>query len=312
MTQNRALSLTGDPAHPYVWVTSALKAASKLPADEVIVQVTYSHINHKDRLALDPANKVIPAAAYPRIGGIDLAGVVAVSKHPMWPEGTPVLATGFDIGITRDGGFAEYCQLPIRYLVQLPDHLSAEQAMQMGTAGLTAGAALAEMFRNPRLVAKDSPLLITGGHSDVARIAAGILHHRGFTNVTVNTNHHWPAPSRPLAHAKYAAVLDTVGGDALSHLLPQMMPNGAVLAVGNLGEGRLDTSIFPFILRGVRLIGIDSVHLPISDRAEIWQLLATNLAPQPFPPHTTIPFAELPNALRSQVPTPLTAVQIAH
>lgn len=212
------------------------------------------------------------------MGGIDLAGVVAASNQPVWPVGTAVLATGFDLGVARAGGFAQYVRLPVRYLTQRPAELTAADAMALGTAGLTAAAALTEMFRVTALTDKNAPILITGGHSSVAQIAAASLARRHYANVTVSVAHDWPAPAHALAHAKYAAVLDTVGGDALSVILPQVQPGGMVVAVGNLGQAALTTTVFPFILRGIRLQGIDSVHLAPADRGELWQLLATNLS----------------------------------
>lgn len=309
MATYQALQFTGDSAKPLIWVNKALPAARTLPPDQVLVAVQYSRINHKDRLALNPKNRIIAGNDYPLVGGIDLAGVITASNQPVWPVGTAVIATGFDLGTARDGGFAEFAQVPIQYLTQLPTGLSAQEAMALGTAGLTAAAALTELFRVTALTDKAAPILITGGHSAVGQIAAGILQRRRYTNVTISSAHDWPAPAQALAHAKYAAALDTVGGDALSVILPQIAPGGTVVAVGNLGQAQLTTSIYPFILRGIRLQGIDSVHLLPADRAELWQLLATNLRPTPFPDFPTISFDQLPAALlAANQPSPVIAV----
>jgi putative YhdH/YhfP family quinone oxidoreductase len=269
--------------------------ASDLPAGEVTVRVEWSGVNFKDGLAAREDGRV--ARSYPLVPGIDLAGTVATSEDPAIGVGSAVLANGYDIGTARHGGFAAYARIPAAWAVPLPDGLTARDAMAIGTAGFTAAmsvAALEERGLRPG----DGPVLVTGASGGVGSSAVAILAQRGHEvwAATGKRDEHdrlralgaagiigrdeVTAPGRPLDSARWAGAVDTVGAATLPYVLRTLRNGAAVASSGNASGADLTTTVFPFILRGVALLGMDSANMPIEARRALWGRLATDLRPR--------------------------------
>jgi acrylyl-CoA reductase (NADPH) len=285
-----------------------------LPDGEVEIAVEYSGINYKDALAVTPRGGV--ARSYPLIPGVDAAGVVAVSSSPDFSVGDAVVAHGYDIGTGRHGGYAERARCPADYVVKL-DGLTTEQAAAIGTAGFTAAMSV-NAIRAHEVGPSDGPVLVTGATGGVGSISVDLLAKLGY-QVVASTGKpdlegylrdlgasavigRLPPEGekiRPLSKARWAAVVDCVGGPALAYALSTMNYGGIAAISGLAGSAELPTTVHPFILRGVTLAGIDSVLLRIDKRREIWRQLATELTP----PHlglltSDISVLEVPDALR--------------
>ncbi len=289
-------------------------ASADLPAGEVTVRVEWSSVNYKDGLATIPNGKV--ARISPLIPGIDLAGIVIASDDPEIEVGSPVLAHGYDLGMSRHGGYTEYNRLPSGWIVPLPDGLTARDAMTIGTAGFTAALSIARLEARG-LSPSDGPVLVTGATGGVGRTAVAILLERGYETwastgkpaahqdlVDLGVAGILPRDeviaesSRPLESERWAAAVDCVGGATLPYLLRTLRYGGAVAASGNTGGAAFSTTVFPFILRGVSLIGIDSAALPIAERRSIWERLATDFRPRALGDRVTeVSLDQLPGAL---------------
>jgi acrylyl-CoA reductase (NADPH) len=259
--------------------------SSELGEGDVVVKVAYSSVNYKDALATIPKGQV--ARISPLVPGIDLAGTTA--------DGDEVLAHGYDIGVAHNGGYAEYARLPSEWIVPLPEGMSARQAMAIGTAGFTAALAVARLERHG-VEPGDGPVLVTGATGGVGSTAVSILAARGF-GVTASTGKDAreyleslgaaeivgrddiAGDGKPLGKQRWAACVDSVGGEPLAAILPQMRYGGAVAATGLTAGIKLDLTVMPFILRSVSLLGIDSVACEMDERAEIWRRLADDLRP---------------------------------
>ncbi|NMO03536.1 oxidoreductase [Gordonia sp. TBRC 11910] len=266
-----------------------------LPAGDVTVRVEYSSINYKDGLACLPESPVV--ASYPMVPGIDLAGVVAESNDPRFEVGQEVIAIGRDLGIAHFGGYAEYTRLPAAWLEPLPAGLTLKQAMMLGTAGFTAGLSIQRLEENG-LVPGDGRVLVTGATGGVGSTAVNMLAGLGY-DVSASTGkadeHDYlrslgateilgrdevsAATGAPLEGERWAAGIDPVGGDTLAYLLRTTRYRGSVANCGLTGGPALTTTVLPFILRGVNLLGIDSVQCPPDVRARVWQRLASDLKP---------------------------------
>ena len=266
-----------------------------LPAGEIEVRVAWSSVNYKDGLATITDGKV--ARISPLIPGIDLAGEVIASGDPDVATGTAVLAHGYDLGVARHGGFGAFTRLPSGYVVRLPDGLTGRAAMAVGTAGFTAGmsvAALEERGLRPG----DGPVIVTGASGGVGSVAVAILAARGHevwaatgkldeeTRLRrlgaaglVTRDECTVASPRPLESARWAAAVDTVGAATLPYVLRTLRPGGAVASSGNAGGAELHTTVLPFILRGVALLGMDSANMAIEARRALWARIATDLRP---------------------------------
>ena len=260
------------------------------------VKVEWSSVNYKDALATLADGGV--ARISPLVAGIDLAGeVISVDGATSWKVGDRVLAHGYDIGTGRHGAYAEYCRLPATYVVSLPNSLTTRQAMVIGTAGFTAAQSVHALERHG-LMAEDGPVLVTGATGGVGSTAVGMLARRGYTVVASTGKASEEAflrelgasevidrselaidDGRPLGKERWAAVVDCVGGTTLATALKTTKYGGAVAASGLTGGTALPTAVFPFILRGVSLLGIDSVQLAMHHRQEIWRRCATDLQP---------------------------------
>ena len=232
----------------------------------------------------------------PLIGGIDVAGVVESSADAHFKAGDPVLVTGYDLGVANDGGYAGYVRVPAEWVVPVPNGLSALDAMVIGTAGFTAALSIVEMERNG-LTPASGPVIVTGATGGVGSIAVQCLAARGY-EITALTGKPQEEPylrslgarhilaretlqmgTRALEKASWAGAVDPVGGATLAWLTRTMMPQGCIASSGLTGGTDLQTTVMPFILRGVKLLGIDSVLCPMPTRREVWRRLATDLRP---------------------------------
>ena len=289
-------------------------AAADLPVGEVTVRVDWSSVNYKDALATQPDGRV--ARMNPLVPGIDLAGEVVASDDPAIAAGSAVLAHGYELGVARQGGFAEYNRLPAGWVVPLPEGLSAREAMTIGTAGFTAGLSIARLEARG-LEPSLGPVLVTGASGGVGRMAVAILLDRGYetwastgkeaahddlqalgvSGILPRAEVIAESP-RPLEAERWAAAVDCVGGATLPYLLRTLRYGGAVAASGNTGGAAFSTTVFPFILRGAALIGVDSAALPIAERRVMWERLATDLRPRGLGERVTeVTLEELPEAL---------------
>jgi acrylyl-CoA reductase (NADPH) len=273
---------------------------SDLPPGEVEVRVAWSSVNYKDGLATRADGKV--ARISPLIPGIDLAGEVVASEDPSIAVGSAVLAHGYELGVSRHGGFSEYQRVPAGWIVPLAPGLSARDAMAIGTAGFTAAmsvVALEERGLSP----SDGPVLVTGASGGVGGTALAILADRGYEvwaatgkadeserltalgAAGILTRDEVTAEGKPLESERWAGAVDAVGGATLPYVLRTLKTGAAVAASGNAGGPTLETTVFPFILRGVALLGMDSVNVPIERRRRIWDRLATDLRPRELGVH---------------------------
>ena len=266
-----------------------------LPPGEVTVRVAWSSVNFKDGLAAREDGRV--ARSYPLVPGIDLAGEVAASDDPSIPVGAEVLANGYDIGTARHGGYAELARLPAAWVVPMPDGLTARDAMAIGTAGFTAAMSVAAL-EDRGLRPGDGPVLVTGASGGVGSSAVAILASRGHEvwAATGKADEHErlrdlgaagfltrdevTAPGRPLDSARWAGAVDTVGSATLPYVLRTLRLGAAVASSGNASGADLTTTVFPFILRGIALLGMDSANMAIEARRALWGRLATDLLPR--------------------------------
>ena len=270
-------------------------AEADLPPGEVEVRVAWSSVNYKDGLATIPNGKV--ARISPLIPGIDLAGDVIASEDPTIPVGASVLAHGHDLGVARHGGYAEYQRVPAAWIVPLPAGLTARLAMAVGTAGFTAALSVIRLEERG-LRPSNGPVLVTGASGGVGSTAVGILARRGY-EVWAATGKPDEAErlrglgaagilareevtresARPLESERWAGAVDCVGGATLPSILRTLRRGGTVAASGNTGGPAFATTVFPFILRSVALVGIDSAVVPIAERRATWERIATDLRP---------------------------------
>lgn len=273
-----------------------------LPPGEVEIQVGWSSVNYKDGLATRADGKV--ARINPLIPGIDLAGEVVASEDPAIAVGDSVLAHGYDLGVSRHGGYSEYQRVPAGWVVPLAPGLSPREAMAIGTAGFTA--AMSVVALEERGLQPDSgPVLVTGASGGVGGTALAILADRGYEvwaatgkseeaerlralgAAGILSREEVTAEGRPLDTERWAGAVDAVGGATLPYVLRTLKRGAAVAASGNAGGAKLEITVFPFILRGVALLGMDSVTVPIARRREIWDRLATDLRPRDLGIHVT-------------------------
>lgn len=261
-----------------------------LPEGEVIIKVKFSSLNYKDALSAN-GNKGV-TRKYPHTPGIDASGIVESSSCDDFKVGDEVLVTGYDLGMNTSGGFSEYIRVPSSWVVRLPKNLSLKEAMDYGTAGFTAALSVYKFINS---VDKDmGDVLVTGGTGGVAVIAAKILIKLGYSVVAstgkleeqkdvllnlgvkdvIHRSEVDDNSGRPLLRPRWAGVIDTVGGNTLSTAIKTTNYCGAVTTCGNAGGIEFTSSVYPFILKGVTLYGIDSVECPMNVRLKIWDLLS--------------------------------------
>lgn len=266
---------------------------SQLPEGDVLVAVSHSTVNYKDGLVIKGLGKLV--RSYPHVPGIDFAGVVEESHHPAYKAGDAVVLTGWRVGETHWGGLAQKARVKGDWLVPLPDGLTARQAMALGTAGFTAMLAVMALEAHG-LTPEQGEVLITGAAGGVGSVAVAVLAARGYKvaaltgrpethdylrdlgATTLIDRAEMAEPcKRPLESERWAGCIDCVGGVPLARALGQMQHGGSVAAVGLAAGNKLETTVIPFLLRGVNLLGIDSVLCPFERRQQAWQRLAAEL-----------------------------------
>lgn len=286
-----------------------------LPNGEVLIKVSYSGINYKDSLAAIQDGKIV--TSYPFIPGIDLAGIVVSSEDSRFQEGDKVIATSYEIGVSHFGGFSEYARIPSKWIVPCPSGLSLKEAMIIGTAGFTAALSIQRLQENG-ISPENGKILVTGATGGVGSFAVSILSTLGYqveASTGKDSEHEYlnnlgatsivareevfDGKIRALGKQKWAAAIDSVGGEPLASLLSQIQYGGAVASSGLTAGTNLPTSVFPFILRGVNLLGIDSVYCPMDVRLNIWDRLATDFKPANLEGfiYEEVTLQQLPNVL---------------
>ena len=265
-----------------------------LTEGEVVISVKWSGINYKDVLAATGKGKIL--RQYPLNGGVDLSGIVAASSDDRYQEGDPVLVAGCGLSETADGGFSEVARVKGDCIVPLPEGLSLKQAMILGTAGFTAAMAVMRMEQNGQ-TPDHGPVLVTGATGGVGSIAIDILSSRGY-QVTAFTGkkdqyeflrqlgatefidrHDIEMGTRPLEKATWGGAVDNAGGETLAWLTRTVKPWGNIASIGLVDDFRLNTTVMPFILRGVSLLGINSIEMPNQVRNDLWTRLGGDLKP---------------------------------
>ena len=263
-----------------------------MPAIEpgnVIIKVHYSSLNYKDALAASGVKGV--ASTYPFVPGIDVAGEILESSSDLFHVGDKVIATGYKIGMKVFGGFGELVQIPAEWVVSLPENLSLKHAMSFGTAGLTAGACIKKM--TDANIPKDMPIIVSGSTGGVGSVAVNLLSKLNYevhaitgkpeeknmlmdmgASEIIYRDDFMSEPVKALDKGIYAGGIDTVGGDILAKIISMISNHGAVSCCGNVGGTKFTSSVFPFILRGVSLIGIDSAESILEFKKNIWNLFA--------------------------------------
>lgn len=266
-----------------------------LPANDVLIRVHYSSLNYKD--ALSASGNPGVTKKYPHTPGIDAAGIIEHSSDLRFTEGDKVIVTSYDLGQNTPGGFGEYISVPGNWIVPLPAGLSLKESMIIGTAGFTAAYGIKKLMDNG-ITADSGDILVTGATGGVGSLAVTLLNHLRYRilAVTGKTEMHdflkelgasnifsredvSKISSAPMLSARWAGAIDTIGGEMLDAVIRQTSHNGIVACCGNILGGKLSTSIYPFILRGVALMGIDSGNCLMKDRREIWSRLSEDWKP---------------------------------
>jgi acrylyl-CoA reductase (NADPH) len=287
----RALLVSGDRQRPQVAVTEL--SEDDLPPGDALVGVEWSGVNYKDAMVTVPGNRV--ARTWPLVPGVDLAGTVVTSGDPALAVGTPVLVHGYDVGVARHGGFAEVARVPSGWVVARPDALTARDAMVVGTAGFTAALSLRRL-EEVGLSPSCGPVLVTGASGGVGSMAVALFARAGYEVVASTGKESEHAylqrlgaarvvgrdvvdvtPERVLGPETWAAAVDCVGGATLAGVLRTLRHGGAVAASGLTAGSRLETTVYPFIVRQVSLLGVDTVSTPIDLRRSLWASLAAAL-----------------------------------
>ncbi|MFN3002380.1 acryloyl-CoA reductase [Mycolicibacterium wolinskyi] len=287
-------ALVAESSGPDTHLSIQELSADRLGEGDVTIAVTWSSVNFKDALASHKDGKV--ARIDPIVPGIDLAGTIVDPGPSGLDIGASVLVHGYDIGVAHHGGYSEYARVPASWIVPIPSGLSERQTMTLGTAGFTAALSIIALEEHG-LRRDTGPVLVTGATGGVGSVAVSILAARGY-EVTALTGkadaEEWLRSlgahtiidrsslgdaARPLQRETWAAAVDCVGGATLATVLASLKYGATVAASGNTGGASLSTTVFPFILRGVSLIGIDSVQCPIERRRQVWERLAEDLRP---------------------------------
>ncbi|QOV11805.1 NADPH:quinone oxidoreductase family protein [Viridibacillus arvi] len=267
-----------------------------LPDGDVLIKVSYSSINYKDSLATIPNGNIVNT--YPFVPGIDLAGIVVSSNDSRFQEGDEVIATSYEIGVSHFGGYSEYARIPANWIVRLPKGLTLKEAMIIGTAGFTAALSVLRLEENS-VSPEKGKVLVTGATGGVGSFAISILSTLGYqveastgkeseqeflrslgATSIVSREEVYDGKIRALGKQKWAAAVDPVGGEPLASLLSQIQYGGSVAVSGLTAGTKLPTTVFPFILRGINLLGIDSVYCPMETRLKVWDRLASDFKPE--------------------------------
>ena len=269
---------------------SISKLELEKPAEGFVqIKVSHSSLNYKDALSAS-GNKGV-TRNYPFVPGIDAAGAISDSNSSQFTEGDEVIVTGYDMGMNTPGGFGEFINVPVGWVVKKPDNLTSLEAMSIGTAGLTAAASVLKIYESSK--ESDLPVLVSGATGGVGSIAVMLmsklgkevsaltgksssvdfLKSIGATSVIMR-DEYLDSPSKAMERPLFSCAIDTVGGNVLSKMLPQLSPHGVVACCGNVAGIEVNTTVFPFILRGISLCGIDSAESAIDFKSSIWQKFA--------------------------------------
>ncbi len=284
---------------------------SQLDAGELTLKVLYSSVNYKDALAATGTGKII--RRFPCVGGIDMVGEVIESRDAKFKPGETVIATSFDLGVSHHGGYAQEARVPAAWAVPLPPGLSAWEAMALGTAGFTAGLAIVRMEANG-LTPANGPVVVSGATGGVGSLAINMLCQLAYEVVALTRKPEEESylkglgaarvqpvseidfdKVRPMEAAQWAGAVDNAGGSVLHWMLATMKQAGTVASIGNARSVELHSTVFPFILRGVSLLGVDSGYMGFPTRAKVWERLAGDLKPTCLDKITkTVEFEDLP------------------
>ena len=260
------------------------------PAEGFVqIKVSYSSLNYKDALSAS-GNKGV-TRNYPFVPGIDAAGIITDGNSSQFEDGDEVIVTGYDMGMNTPGGFGEYINVPANWVVKKPINLTAIEAMSIGTAGLTAAASVLKIQKSSG--ESNLPVLVSGATGGVGSIGVMLMSKLGFevsaltgksssinflqsigANNIILRDEYLEAPSKSMEKPLFSSAIDTVGGNILSRMLPQISPHGVVACCGNVAGIEVNTTVFPFILRGIMLAGIDSAESPIEFKTKIWNKFA--------------------------------------
>jgi putative YhdH/YhfP family quinone oxidoreductase len=282
-----------------------------LDPGDVVVRVAYSDVNYKDALAATGKGKILRRSSC--VGGIDLSGTVVSSQSPRFAKGDAVMGIGFDLGVSHHGGYAQYARVPAGWLMRLPQGLSLWEAMAYGTAGYTAGIAIVRM-EHEGLKPANGPVLVNGATGGVGSIALSALARLGYHVVALTgkeSESDWLKKLgareillrqtlnlekiKPLDKSTWAGAVDNLGGEVLAWICSTMKDNGIIASVGLAASPSLNTTVMPFILRGARLLGINSGESSNDVRETVWRRLASDLKPPQLKEMArTVPFSKLP------------------
>lgn len=268
-----------------------LSTNNALQEGEVLVKVSHSSLNYKDALSAS-GNKGV-TRSFPHTPGIDAAGQVVETSDTSFKKGDQVLLTGYDLGMNTDGGFGEYIQVPSRWIVGMPATWDARTSMVYGTAGLTAGLCVQKLLQMGA-TPDQGKVAVNGASGSVGTVAVEILFNLGFQVVAISSKDPdmlktlgatevmgrevLEASKKPMVKPEFANAVDTVGGSPLAELLKRIQPSGSVACCGLVAGLQLETTVLPFILRGVNLLGVDSVEIPLQDKEKVWANLASEWA----------------------------------
>ena len=278
-------------------VRAALQALTldDLSPGEVVIRSRYSSVNYKDALAATGNGRIL--RRFPLVAGVDVAGEVSASVDGRFREGDQVLVTGCGLGESHDGGFSEVVRVPADWVVPLPQGMTLFDAMMLGTAGFTAALAIDRMEQNG-LVAAQGPVVVSGASGGVGSVAIDLLSGRGYEVVALSRKlqvtdylqslgaaevldaRAVADSGKALEAARWAGAIDNVGGTVLEWLIRTVQPWGSIASIGLAGGAELHTTVMPFILRGVSILGITSANCPMQRRLKVWQRLVTDLQPQ--------------------------------
>lgn len=289
----RALVVEKEGAETVVSIQE--KTLADLPVGTVTIRAAYSSVNYKDGLASIPKGNIV--SSYPFIPGIDVAGTIVASEDERFAEGDEVLVTGYELGVSHYGGFSEYVRVPGDWVVPLPAGLSLKEAMAYGTAGFTAALSIQRLQENG-VTPEKGQILVTGATGGVGSLAVAMLAKLGYdvaastgkadeheflrrigANEVIDRAELTPEKIRPLGKTRWAGAVDPVGGRTLAYVLTSIHYGGSVAVSGLTGGTTVDTTVFPFILRGVNLLGIDSVQCPMHVRRTVWEKMAREWKP---------------------------------
>ena len=270
-------------------------STGNLPVGDVLVRVHYSSINYKDALSAT-GNKGV-TKKYPHTPGIDVAGIVEYSENEKFKVGDEVIVTGYDLGMNTAGGFGQYIRIPAEWVVKLPQGLTMKESMIIGTAGFTAGISLLHL--NELVKPSDGKIIVSGATGGVGSVALSLLSKIGYQTVAISgkekefdylhklgateiipRNEFQTVDKRPMLSSQYAGAIDTVGGPILENILKTLKPLGAVTTCGSVSSTQLNMTVFPFILRGITLIGVSAQNYPAKLREPLWQKLAVEWKPE--------------------------------